>query len=89
MGMVEEIRRHVQAIKERMLEKLAAAAVPADVLENARHFLETIVKDVKVAADGLTKDALNCIKHHLLDILPSLSPAITIKVSLIPLLVIY
>ena len=72
MGMVEEIRRHIGAIKERMLEKLAAVVIPADALENARHFLETIVKDVTVATHGLTKDALHRIKHYLLDILPSL-----------------
>lgn len=64
------------------MEKMASAAVPADALDNARHFLETVVRDLTVAAQGLTKDALQRIKAHLVQILPSLSPAITTKVSL-------
>ncbi|XP_057988903.1 uncharacterized protein LOC110665729 isoform X3 [Hevea brasiliensis] len=76
MGVMEEIRRHVRVIKE----KLSAAAIPADALETAHHFLETVVKDVTFAAHGLTKDALNRIKTRLVDILPSLFPAITRKV---------
>ncbi|KAJ4844495.1 hypothetical protein Tsubulata_006333 [Turnera subulata] len=79
MGVVVEIRRHLGVIKERVLEKLAASSVPADALDNARHFLETAVKDVTLAAHGLTKDTLNRIKTRLVDILPSLSPAITTK----------
>ncbi|KAF2312941.1 hypothetical protein GH714_000839 [Hevea brasiliensis] len=75
MGVMEEIRRHVRVIKE----KLSAAAIPADALETAHHFLETVVKDVTFAAHGLTKDALNRIKTRLVDILPSLFPAITRK----------
>ncbi|XP_052486723.1 uncharacterized protein LOC105767672 isoform X1 [Gossypium raimondii] len=78
-ALAADIKRNLGVIKERVLEKLAAAAVPADALENARHFLESVVRDVTVAAQGLTKDALHRIKTHLVDILPSLSPAITRK----------
>jgi hypothetical protein len=81
-GVAADIRRNFGAIKERLLEKLAIASVPADALDNARHFLESVVRDVTVAAQGLTKDALYRIKTHLVDILPSLSPAITRKVCL-------
>ncbi|KAL6335562.1 hypothetical protein AAG906_030692 [Vitis piasezkii] len=73
------IRRNVGVIKDRLLEKLSAAAVPTDALENARHFLETVVRDVRVAAHGLTMDALTRIKSHLSDFLPSLSPALAKK----------
>ena len=68
------------AVKERLLEKLAAAAVPAEALEKARRLLETVVRDATVAAHALSKDALQRIKTHLVDILPSLSPALTTKV---------
>ncbi|MBA0807443.1 hypothetical protein Gohar_023248 [Gossypium harknessii] len=78
-ALAADIKRNLGVIKERVLEKLAAAAVPADALENARHFLESVVRDVTVAAQGLTKDALHRIKTHLVDILPSLSPAVTRK----------
>ncbi|OMO73888.1 hypothetical protein COLO4_26810 [Corchorus olitorius] len=74
-----DIKRNLGVIKERVLEKLTAAAVPADALENARHFLESVVRDVTVATHGLTKNALLRIKTHLVDILPSLSPAVTRK----------
>lgn len=80
VALAADIRRNLGVIKERVLEKLAAAAVPADALENARHLLESVVRDVTVAAHGLTKDALHRIKTHLVDILPSLSPAVTRKV---------
>ncbi|XWS20577.1 hypothetical protein CRYUN_Cryun31cG0114200 [Craigia yunnanensis] len=79
VALAADIRRNLGVIKERVLEKLAAAAVPADALENARHFLESMVRDVTVAAHGLTKDALHRVKTHLVDILPSLSPTITRK----------
>ena len=82
VALAADIRRNLGVIKERVLEKLAAAAVPADALENARHFLESVVRDVTVAAHGLTKDALHRVKTHLVDILPSLSPSITRKVSI-------
>ncbi|XP_041003758.1 uncharacterized protein LOC121249134 [Juglans microcarpa x Juglans regia] len=78
-GVVGDIRRRFGGIKERVLEKMAAAAVPADALDNARHLLETTVRDVTVAAQGLTKDALHRVKTQLVDVLPSLSPAITTK----------
>ncbi|XVE91159.1 hypothetical protein DITRI_Ditri20bG0132100 [Diplodiscus trichospermus] len=79
VALAADIRRNAGLIKERVVEKRAAAAVPADALENARHFLESVVRDVSVAAHGLNKDALQRIKTHLIDILPSLSPAITRK----------
>ncbi|PON37058.1 hypothetical protein PanWU01x14_323410 [Parasponia andersonii] len=66
-------------VKERLLEKLVAAAVPAEALEKARRLLETVVRDATVAAHALSKDALHRIKTHLVDILPSLSPALTTK----------
>lgn len=78
----DHIRWNLEAIKDRLLEKLAAAAVPADALDSARHFLESVVKDVTGAAHGITKDALHRIRTHLVDILPSLSPETTNKVSL-------
>ncbi|KAH7550568.1 hypothetical protein JRO89_XS13G0220200 [Xanthoceras sorbifolium] len=68
-------------IKEKVLEKLASAPIPADALDTARHFLETVVRDFIVAAHGLTKDALLRINTHLVPLLPSLSPNITRKVS--------
>lgn len=87
VALAADIRRNLGVMKERVLEKLGAAAVPADALENARHFLESVVRDVTVAAHGLTKDALHRVKTHLVDILPSLSPAITTKVYMSFLLV--
>ncbi|KAM2394692.1 hypothetical protein ACFX1X_032131 [Malus domestica] len=75
----DHIRWNLGAIKDRLLEKLAAAAVPADALDSARHFLESVVKDVTGAAHGITKDALHRVRTHLVDILPSLSPETTNK----------
>lgn len=69
-------------IKDRLLEKLAAASVPSDPLENAKHFIETVIRDVTSAAQGLTKEALHRIKFHLADVFPSLSPSHTAKVDL-------
>lgn len=76
------IRRNLGSIKEKVLGKLASASVPADALENSRHFIESVIRDVTVAAHGLTRDALLRIKTHLADLLPSLSPNITRKVRL-------
>ncbi|GMN48167.1 hypothetical protein TIFTF001_017348 [Ficus carica] len=73
------IRRNFGAIKERLMEELSAAAVPADALANARRMVETVLRDVTVAAHALSKDALHRIKTHLVEILPSLSPALTTK----------
>ncbi|KAM1240697.1 hypothetical protein ACFX15_045446 [Malus domestica] len=75
----DHIRWNLGAIKDRLLEKVAAAAVPADALDSARHFLESVVKDVTGAAHGITKDALHRVRTHLVDILPSLSPETTNK----------
>lgn len=79
MGVVIDIRNRTGMVKERLMEKLAAASVPSDALENARHFFESVIKDVTSAAQGLTKEALQKIKSHLADILPSLSPSLTSK----------
>lgn len=61
-------------IKDKILEKLAAASVPADAIDNARTFLESVVKDFGVAAHSLTQDALSRIRTHLVT---SLSPNFT------------
>lgn len=73
----DTLRRNLIAMKERLLDKLKAAAVPADALENARQFLESVVS---VAVHGLAKDALLRIKTHLVHPFSSLSPNITRKV---------
>ncbi|GAY58180.1 F17F16.6 protein [Citrus sinensis] len=80
MAVVVMIRRNLGSIKEKVLGKLASASVPADALENSRHFIESVIRDVTVAAHGLTRDALLRIKTHLADLLPSLSPNITRKI---------
>lgn len=80
MTAVVMTRRNLGSIKEKVLEKLAAASIPADALENSRHFIESVIRDVTVAAHGLTKDALLRIRTHLADLLPSLSPNITRKI---------
>ncbi|CAA7056714.1 unnamed protein product [Microthlaspi erraticum] len=71
--------KNLASVKDRVLEKLAAASVPSESLENARQFLEGMVKDFAGAAQGMTKDALHRIKTHLAVIFPSLSPAVTGK----------
>lgn len=72
--------KSLATVKDKVLEKLAAAAVPSESLENAKQFLEGVIKDLAGAAQGMTKDALHRIKTHLAVILPSLSPAVTGKV---------
>lgn len=67
-------------VKDKVLEKLATAAVPSESLENAKQFLEGVIKDFAGAAQGMTKDALHRIKTHLAVILPSVSPSVTGKV---------
>ncbi|KAG9450166.1 hypothetical protein H6P81_010131 [Aristolochia fimbriata] len=74
-----DVRRNLSLIKDKLMDKLAAAPVPAEALDNARHFVESAVRDVANAAQGLTKDALNRIKTHLAEIIPSLSPHLTAK----------
>lgn len=66
----DHIRWNLGAIKDRLLEKLAAAAVPADALDSARHLLESIVKDVTGAAHGITKDPCTGSEHILLTFYP-------------------
>ncbi|KAM6589928.1 hypothetical protein CsatA_012533 [Cannabis sativa] len=66
-------------VKEKVLEKLAAAAVPAEALDKARRLLETTVRDATQAAHAISKDAIFRIKTHLVDIFPSFSPALTSK----------
>ncbi|XP_074270368.1 uncharacterized protein LOC141594065 [Silene latifolia] len=78
-GVASDIRSRMITLKDKVMEKLTAAAVPSDKLENARSFLETMIKDVTSAAQGITKDALQRIKSHLVDILPSISPSLTSK----------
>ncbi|TQD76196.1 hypothetical protein C1H46_038281 [Malus baccata] len=56
-----------------LLPSSMGLAVAADHI-SARHFLESVVKDVTGAAHGITKDALHRVRTHLVDILPSLSP---------------
>lgn len=73
--------KNLTEVKDKVLEKLAAAAVPSESLENAKQFLEGVIKDFAGAAQGMTKDALHRIKTHLADILPSVSPAVTGKVG--------
>ncbi|KAL2930747.1 Chitinase-3-like protein 1, partial [Bienertia sinuspersici] len=85
-GVANDIKNKMHMIKERLMEKLTAASVPSDALENARHYVESVIKDVTSAAQGITMEALLRIKSHLADILPSLSPSLTSKVNFIPLL---
>ncbi|GAB4828641.1 hypothetical protein Ancab_018306 [Ancistrocladus abbreviatus] len=81
MGLVAagEIKKSMGMMMERLLEKLAAASVPSDALENARQLLESMVRDLTSAAQGLTRNGLQRIKSHLADIFPSLSPSLTSK----------
>ncbi|KAF8106093.1 hypothetical protein N665_0147s0050 [Sinapis alba] len=72
--------KSLTTVKDKVLEKLAAAAVPSESLENAKQFLEGVIKDFAGAAQGMTKDALHRIKTHLVVILPSVSPAVTGKI---------
>ncbi|KAJ0247931.1 Uncharacterized protein HA466_0163170 [Hirschfeldia incana] len=72
--------KSLATVKDKVLEKLAAAAVPSESLENARQFLEGVIKDFAGAAQGMTKDALHRIKTHLAVILPSVSPSVTGKI---------
>ncbi|ERN12621.1 hypothetical protein AMTR_s00025p00231150 [Amborella trichopoda] len=80
-GVAADIRRNFTNMKERLMEKLAAppVPVPAEALENARLFVESLIKDVTAAAQGMTKDALQKLKNHLAEIIPSLSPQQTTK----------
>ncbi|KAF3571242.1 hypothetical protein F2Q69_00060921 [Brassica cretica] len=75
----EEEKQRMLGMKDKVLEKLAAAAVPSESLENAKQFLEGVIKDFAGAAQGMTKDALHRIKTHLAVILPSVSPSVTGK----------
>ena len=72
--------KSLATVKDKVLEKLAAAAVPSESLENAKRFLEGVIKDFAGAAQGMTKDALHRIKTHLAVILPSVSPSLAGKV---------
>ncbi|CAH2037313.1 unnamed protein product [Thlaspi arvense] len=71
--------KNLAAVKDKVLEKLTAAKVPSESLENSKQFLEGVIKDFAGAAQGMTKDALHRIKTHLSDVLPSVSPAVTEK----------
>jgi len=72
-GVAMDIKNRMVMVKDRLLEKLAAASVPSDALDNAKHFIETVIRDVTSTAQGLTKEALQRIKSHLADVLPFLS----------------
>ncbi|XP_021763946.1 uncharacterized protein LOC110728611 [Chenopodium quinoa] len=78
-SVANDIKNRMSMVKERLMEKLAAASVPSEALENARLYFESVIKDVTTAAQGLTKEALQRIKSHLADIMPSLSPSLTSK----------
>lgn len=75
-----DIGRSLFHMKERLMYKLAAVPIPAEALDNARQSVETIIKDMTHAAQGLTKDAVQRIKSRLVEILPSLSPTQTEKI---------
>ncbi|XP_010498001.1 PREDICTED: uncharacterized protein LOC104775776 [Camelina sativa] len=72
--------KSLASVKDRVLEKLAAASVPSESLENTKQFLEGVIKDFAGAAQGMTKDALHRIKTNLTVILPSVSPDVTGKI---------
>ncbi|AAG09085.1 Hypothetical Protein [Arabidopsis thaliana] len=72
--------KNLAAVKDKVLEKLSAASVPSESLENAKQFLEGAIKDFAGAAQGMTKDALHRIKTQLAVIVPSVSPAVTEKI---------
>ncbi|EOA39445.1 hypothetical protein CARUB_v10012617mg [Capsella rubella] len=72
--------KNLASVKDKVLEKLAAASVPSESLENTKQFLEGVIKDFAGAAQGMTKDALHRIKTHLTVILPSVSPDVTGKI---------
>ncbi|CAO2842228.1 unnamed protein product [Amaranthus hypochondriacus] len=76
---IDDIKNKLGLVKERLMEKLAAASVPSDALENAKILIESTIKDVSSAAQGLTVEALHKIKSHLAHILPALSPSLTSK----------
>lgn len=79
-GVAADIRRSLSQMKDRIVDKLAAVPVPAEALDNARQSLESIIKDVTQAAQGLTKEAAHRIKIRLSEILPFLSPNQTGKI---------
>lgn len=73
-GYAADIRRSLLQMKERLMDKLAAVPIPAEAMDNARQSVETVIKDMTHAAQGMTKDAMQRIKGRLVEILPSLSP---------------
>lgn len=79
-GYAADIRRSLFHMKEILADKLAGVAIPADALDNARQSVETIIKDITHAAQGMTMDAMQRIKGRLVEILPSLSPQQTGKI---------
>jgi len=79
-GYAADIRRNLFHMKERLMDKLAAVPIPGEALDNARQSVETIIKDMTHAAQGMTKDAMQRIKGRLVEILPSLSPHHTGKI---------
>jgi hypothetical protein len=57
-GVVVDIRRSLSQVKDQIMDKLAVVPVPVEALDNARQSLESIIKDVIQASQGLTKEAV-------------------------------
>lgn len=79
-GYAADMRRSFFHMKERLMDKLTAVPIPAEALDNARQSVETIIKDMTHAAQGVTKDAMQRIKGRFVEILPSLSHRHTGKI---------
>lgn len=79
-GYAADMRRSLFHMKERLMDKLTGVPIPAEALDNARQSVETIIKDMTHAAQGMTKDAMQRIKGRFVEILPSLSPRHTGKI---------
>lgn len=68
-------------MKSVLLEKLASMpTVSAEMLEHARHSIESIVSDATHSAYGKTRDAMVRIRVKLIEVIPSLSPHETKKI---------
>lgn len=73
-GVASDIRGSLFHMKDLLVDKLAAVPIPAESLDNARHSIESIIREATHTAYGLTKDAMLRIRFRLLEIIPSLSP---------------
>jgi len=81
-GYVADIRRILFHMKEILMNKLVVVPILGEALDNARQLVETIIKYMNNAAQGMTKDVMQRIKGRLIEILPSLSPHHTGKVGI-------